>query len=50
MTSVISPGLQERLGRLGILAPVDPEAITRWLPAPRMLDLHGKGRRLSGEP
>ena len=42
MTSPISPSLQERLGRLGILAAVDPEANTRWLPAPRLLNLHGK--------
>ena len=42
MTAAISPDLQERLGRLGILAPVDPEADTRWLPAPRLLNLNGK--------
>ena len=42
MTGAISSDLQEMLGRLGILAPVDPEANTRWLPAPRLLNLHGK--------
>ena len=42
MIGAISPELQERLGRLGILAPVDPEANTRWIAAPRLLNLHGK--------
>ena len=42
MTGVISPGLQDRLSQLGILAPVDPEANMRWRPASRLLNLHGK--------
>ena len=42
MTGATSPDLQERLGRLGILAPIDPEAVTRWLTASRLLNLHGK--------
>ena len=42
MTGAISAGIQDRLSQLGILAPVDPDANTRWLPAPRLLNLHGK--------
>ncbi len=42
MTSVISPQVQEQLSRLGILAPVDAVANTRWRAAPRLQNLHGK--------
>ena len=42
MTSIISPQVQEQLSRLGILAPVDPVANTRWRAAPRLQNLHGK--------
>ena len=48
MTGAISPDLQERLGWLGILAPVDLETDTRWLPAPRLLNLHGKAGGFMG--
>ena len=42
MTGVIDPNLQNRLSQLDLLAPVDPEAYSRWSPAPRLLDLNGK--------
>ena len=42
MTSVFSLDLQKKLDQLGILTPVDLEANTKWLPAPRLLNLHGK--------
>ena len=42
MTSIISTGLQEQLSRLGILAPVDPDANLRWHAAPRLSALSGK--------
>jgi hypothetical protein len=42
MVGVIDPNLQERLDQLHLLAPVDPEAYTRWRPAPRLENLHGK--------
>ncbi len=42
MTGVIDPDLQNRLSQLDLLAPVDPEAYSRWRPAPRLPDLRGK--------
>ena len=35
-------GLIERLQQLEILSAVDPEAVSRWRPAPRLASLHGK--------
>ncbi len=34
--------IQEKLDRLGLLSPVDPDAYSQWRPAPRLPDLHGK--------
>lgn len=42
MSGMISAELQDRLSQLDLLTPVDPEANTRWRPAPRLLDLNGK--------
>ena len=42
MTRAIDPNLQTRLNQLDLLAPVDPEAYSRWRTAPRLPDLHGK--------
>ena len=42
MSKAIPPQVQEQLSRLGILAPVDPVANTRWRAAPRLQNLHGK--------
>ncbi|MCH8106971.1 MAG: hypothetical protein IIB30_01305 [Chloroflexi bacterium] len=37
-----STDLMEKLSRLDILSPVDPETVARWRPAPRLSSLHGK--------
>ena len=42
MASVVTPSLKDRLSQLGIIAPVDPEARTRWRPASKLVNLHGK--------
>ena len=42
MTSTIPAQIQEQLSLRGIMAPVDPDANSRWRAAPRLLDLHGK--------
>ena len=42
VASVVTPSLKDRLSQLGIIAPVDPEASTRWRPASKLLNLHGK--------
>ncbi|PKB81118.1 MAG: hypothetical protein BZY88_07070 [SAR202 cluster bacterium Io17-Chloro-G9] len=34
--------LLEKLGQLDILSPVDPEAVAKWRPAPRLSSLYGK--------
>ena len=49
MTSVFSLDLQKKLDQLGILAPVDLEANTKWLPAPRLLNLHSKSGGFLGK-
>ena len=42
MARNIPDQLREQLNRLSLMEPVDPEAYTRWRPAPRLFDLHGK--------
>ena len=42
MVGIIPEHLRDQLSRLDLLEPVDPDAYTRWRPAPRLLDLHGK--------
>ena len=37
-----APDLEERLQRMGLLLPIDPDAANRWRPAPRLDTLHGK--------
>lgn len=37
-----TPDLIEKLRQLDILSPVDPDAVSRWRPAPRLPSLHGK--------
>ena len=37
-----APNLEERLQRMGLLRPIDPDAAHRWRPAPRLDTLHGK--------
>lgn len=40
MTAATS--IDERLQRMGLMSPIDPEAANRWRPAPRLDTLHGK--------
>ncbi len=42
MVTMPGPQTQERLRRWDILAPVDPEATSRWRAASRLHSLHGK--------
>ena len=42
MVGIIPAHVREQLSRLGLLGPVDPDANTRWRPASRLLNLHGK--------
>ena len=42
MVSAIGPELKARLNDLGLLSPIDPEAYSRWRPAPRLETIHGK--------
>ena len=42
MVAMPGPQTQERLRRWDILAPVDPEATSRWRAASRLHSLHGK--------
>ena len=41
---VSAPGshLKERLSEMGLLSPIDPEAYSRWRPAPRLESVHGR--------
>ena len=42
MVTQSTPDLMEKLRQLDILSPVDPEAVSKWSPAPRLSSLHGK--------
>ena len=42
MVSALGPDLAARLKDLGLLSPIDPEAHSRWRPAPRLETIHGK--------
>ncbi len=42
MVTMPGPDIQERLRQWDILIPIDPEANSRWRPAPRLRSLHGK--------
>ncbi len=41
---VTAPGtdLKARLDEMGLLSPIDPEAYSRWRPAPRLETIHGR--------
>jgi len=41
---VSAPGshLKDRLSEMCLLSPIDPEAYSRWRPAPRLESIHGK--------
>ncbi|MCH7738290.1 MAG: hypothetical protein IH872_12925 [Chloroflexi bacterium] len=34
--------LKARLNDMGLLSPIDPDAYSRWSPAPRLETIHGK--------
>jgi hypothetical protein len=34
--------LKARLKEMGLLSPIDPEAYSRWRPAPRLETIHGR--------
>ncbi len=42
MTKAVPDHVREKLDRLDLMTPVDPDAHNRWRPAPRLLELHGK--------
>lgn len=42
MVSAPGADLKARLGEMGLLSPIDPEAYSRWRPAPRLESIHGK--------
>ncbi len=42
MTKAVPDHVREKLDRLDLMTPVDPDARNRWRPAPRLLELHGK--------
>ena len=42
MVSALGSDLAARLKDLGLLSPIDPEAHSRWRPAPRLETIHGK--------
>ena len=41
-TDITVSNIDERLQRMGLMSPIDPEAANRWRPAPRLDTLHGK--------
>ena len=42
MVTLPDPQIQEKLRQWNILIPIDPEATSKWRPAPRLSSLHGK--------
>lgn len=42
MVSAPGADIQARLKQMGLLSPIDPEASSRWRPAPRLETIHGK--------
>ncbi len=42
MVTVLDSDLAARLKGLGLLSPIDPEAYSRWRPAPRLETVHGR--------
>ena len=42
MVSTLGADLKARIKDMGLLSPIDPEAYSRWRPAPRLETIHGK--------
>ena len=42
MVSAQESDLKARMSEMGLLSPIDPEAYSRWSPAPRLDPIHGK--------
>ncbi len=42
MVSALGADLEARLKDMGLLSPIDPEAYSRWRPAPRLETIHGR--------
>ena len=42
MVSAPGAGLKARLKNMGLLSPIDPDANSRWRPAPRLETVHGR--------
>ena len=42
MVTALSTDLAARLKDMGLLSPIDPEAHSRWRPAPRLETIHGQ--------
>ncbi|MDA1127999.1 MAG: hypothetical protein O2913_04775 [Chloroflexi bacterium] len=42
MVSVPGANLKDRLDQMGLLSPIDPDAYSRWRPAPRLESIHGR--------
>ncbi len=42
MASAPGADLKARLDEMGLLSPIDPDAYSRWRPAPRLETIHGK--------
>lgn len=42
MVSAPGADLEARLKEMGLLSPIDPEAYSRWRPAPRLETIHGR--------
>ena len=42
MVSAQESDLKARMSEMGLLSPIDPEAYSRWSPAPRLDTIHGK--------
>jgi hypothetical protein len=42
MVSALGSDLQDRLNDMGLLSPIDPDAYSRWRPAPRLETIHGR--------
>ena len=42
MVSAPGADLKARLDEMGLLSPIDPEAYSRWKPAPRLETIHGR--------